>query len=106
MDSEVFVLHAHLIFFIEFLHIIVYNGKYYIFIKAIKQSSYTPCLNRHVQRGCLWPSLLSGPLEMSSVDFIVTVVCSLWPFLLYLLLSIASPMAAARLSHGRFRFGC
>lgn len=50
MDSEVFVLHAHLIFFIEFLHIIVYNGKYYICIKAIKQSSYTPCLNRHVQK--------------------------------------------------------
>lgn len=50
MGAEVFVLYAHLIFLIAFFYIIVYNGKSYIFIKAIKQTNYTPCVNRHVQK--------------------------------------------------------
>lgn len=58
------------------------------------------------KRCCVWPSLLSAPLDMNSVDCFVRVFCSLWPFLLYILLSLASPMAASYLSCDRFRFGC
>ena len=85
MDSEVFTLYAYLSFLLAFLYIVVYNGKSHIFIEALKQSNNMPCMDMS-NRCCLWPSLLSGPLVVSSVDFIVMVVCSLWPFLLCLLL--------------------
>lgn len=50
MDSEVFMLYAYLSFLLAFLYIIVYKGKTYIFIKAIKQSNNSPCMDRHVQQ--------------------------------------------------------
>lgn len=56
------MLYAYLIFLIAFLYIIVYNGKSYIFIKAIRQNN-TPCMDRHVQKALSVAVFTQWPLR-------------------------------------------
>jgi len=46
----VFSHYPDLSFLLALLYIIAYNAKYHMFVKSIKQSNNTLCMDRHVQQ--------------------------------------------------------